>query len=478
VAILTGTFDITQALATLYAQNGITFEPDGTAHVSTDQGASTIDVLLATPFTENNTEKYVLLTDFSQYYGDCYVCGVPIQATIFAKQGNTWRAELRDEGGELLGIHGHAPPGKLVKIGPDHYGFLFFDTFSGQGYSWSALVLYAEVNGFLSQIGSIPKFSQNMNGLVQSGEKWGYESAYHFAPGNGGEYYDLEVTTSGTKVIDGELVPVDEKDIYSFKNQDYFTGYVRQSTSAPTPSPTQYSDGSFTIKKALQMLYATYPGATVTDQNVVYIPTDISGTSGTGVFTSTINVILAAPYTEANLHKFVVLTEWSQFERDDWAGCHGCGAGIGGGVFAQVNGNWMIESKNISNTLDDIGGWGHAPDGKLVQISPNKHGFLFFNSFGGQGYSATSLNMYAEVNGDLKPIISIPNFYEVIPDLGRSWLETGRESAYRFVPGNDATYYDLQVNTVGVGIDDKTREMVPISLHNEYKFNGSEYVLP
>ncbi len=478
VAVLTGTFEITRALSLLYAQNEIAFNPDGTAQVSTDQGVSTIDVLLAAPFTENHTEKYVLLTDISHYYGDCYSCGVPIQAAIFAKQGNIWHVELQGEGGELIGTRGHASPGKLVKIGPDHYGFLFFDTFSGEGYSWSTLVLYAEVKGFFGLIGSIPKFSENMDGLVHSGQEWSYESIYQFVPGNNAEYYDLHVNTTGTKVIDGELAPVDEKAIYRFNAQDYFLSYTRQYTSTPTPWPEPVSDGSFTIKEALQMLYKSYAGATVTDQHAVYIPEVYSDTSGTGVLTWTVNVILAAPFTEANIHKYVVLTEWSGFERDDLGGCHSCGVGIGGGVFAQANGKWIIESQNISNTLDVIGTWGHAPDGKLVQIGPHKHGFLFFDTFGGQGYFETWLKIYAEVNGVLKQVVSIPKFYEVIPDLGRSWLETGQESVYQFVPGSNAEYYDLRVNTVGVGIDEKDREMIPISLQNEYMFNGSEYVPP
>jgi hypothetical protein len=180
---------------------------------------------------------------------------------------------------------------------------------------------------------------------------------------------------------------------------------------------------------------------------------------------------------EANVHKVIVLTEWAGFERGGFDGCHGCGAGIGGGIFANVGGSWVVETKNISNTVDTIGSWGHAPDGQLIRIGPNKYGFLFFDYFGGQGYSASMMHVYANIAGELKPIITIPEFDEVMPYIIDDWLTLGHQSIYRFVPGNNPTYYDLQVSLAGLQPDELYENLIPRDEKKRYTFNGSNYIL-
>jgi hypothetical protein len=483
IAIVTGTFDIKQALSALYAQEGINFTSAGVAQLPAvaDRPTVTLKVLLAAPYVENQTEKYVLITGLTNYWGDCSSCPISFRTAIFIKHDNRWEAEFREDDDYPLGFNGQAPLGQLVKIGPDRYSFLFLDTFSGQNYSQSALVLYVPTLEFLKQMALIPYFSEHVQGLNQSKLVWGYESVYQFIPGADPEYYDLQVTTTGSKVVEGKLVSANKKQVYPYdpKEQKYPEWYLYR--DPPTPSPTPFAEGSFTLRKALETLYLSYPGAEITDQNVVHVPevytyTGCNSCSGCGAnacatptecnscsgcktavcegcetcartitTTWSINPILVAPFVEANVQKWVVLTEWAGFERGGFDGCHLCGAGIGGGIFAKVGNNWMVETKNISNTVDTIGSWGHAPDGQLIQIGPNKYGFLFFEYYGGQGYSANRMHVYTNIAGELKQVIAISEFDEVMPYSWADWLTLGHQSIYRFVPGSNPAYYDLQV---------------------------------
>jgi hypothetical protein len=505
---VTGTFEIKRALSVLYAQEGITFSPEGIAQLPATQErpAITLEVLLAAPYIENQTEKYVLLT--GMHY--CSSCSVPIRVAIFLKHGNFWQAEFREDESYL--ISGQATLGQLVKVGPDRYGFLFLDTFSSQNYSKSALVVYVPTPEYLKRIALIPQFSEHVQGLNHSQLVWGYESVYQFIPDTGAEYYDLQVTTTGSKAVEGQLVSVNKTQVYHYNPEDEEYPYWYYPT--PTPSPTPFSEGSFTLRQALETLYLSYPGAEITDQNIVHVPevytyTGCNSCSGCGTnacatptecnscsgcetaaceecetcartITTTwrINPILVAPFVEANVHKVVVLTEWAAFERGGFDGCHGCGAGIGGGIFANVGDTWMVETKNISNTVDTIGAWGHAPDGQLIRIGPNKYGFLFFDYFGGQGYSASMMHVYANIEGELKKIIAIPEFDEVMPYTIDEWLTLGHQSIYRFVPGSNPSYYDLQISTAGLEPDELFyQNLITIDEKKRYAFDGSTYIL-
>jgi hypothetical protein len=493
--VLTGTLDITRALSALYGPEGLTFTAAGLTQFPANQTflTSTVKVLIAAPFTENNVEKYALVIGQEGAWGDCDACSVPIRAAIFAKQDDTWHAEWRDAtDGFGFGITTQTPAGQLVQIGPNRYGFLFRDPLTGQGYSASALTLCANVHGRFIQILSLPFYSESLANPGAAWANWKYDSTYQFVAGENADYYDLRIATTGTKVVNGQLTPVQTAVVYTYQPGDEYSwaGY-RGSLNATPPTPTLAatapSDDGFTVTQGLADLYQSYPGAVVSD-DMVTIPQVITDTcqpdcctkceTPTTTFTMTwyINVVLAAPYDEAGRHKLAVLTEWTKGPRDGGDdSCHLCGADLGGGIFVKTGSTWVTETEDISNTVDTIGSWGHTPDGQLVQIGPNQHGFLFFPGTGGQGYSDEMLNLYGEVNGRLKRILFFDGFNESYPDFpGDDWPILGHTSLYRFKPGQNPSYYDLYIDTTG-HCDGQEWLRATCGLR-VYTFNGSEYV--
>jgi hypothetical protein len=472
VAVLTGTFEITPALSTLYGAEGLTVDASGLAQfpATQDYALSTVKVLVAAPFTENHVDKYALVISQENAWGDCYSCPLPVRAAIFARQGQTWVAEWR--GDSELGFAGHAPTGQLVQIGPDRYGFAFIDTQTSSGYALRDFELFAVMGGYLADILSVPNYTESMKEPSQPWAGWEYISDYQFVPGENADYYDLRVTTKGSKVDGGQVVPADASVLYTWQKDRGYRGAGYEAPSvAPAPPPAQALPAlnpRFTIQQALQTLYQPYLGAQVSDQGVAYVPTE--GISWT------VNVVLAQPYEESGRHKLAVLTEWTGFERGDYEGCPTCGGGLGGGIFVQSGNTWRVETKNISNTVDYIGSWGHAPDGRLAKIGPDKYGFLFFPANDQQGYFGTSLRLYAERAGQIKLIASFDGFYERYGEFpGQAWPPLGHESVYQFKPGQNTGYYDLYIDTTGACNGDAPFQQATCGFR-VYTFNGSEYV--
>jgi hypothetical protein len=403
-------------------------------------------------------------------WGDCQTCGVPILGATFTRQGNTWVVVWQGEDdGVDLAVTEQTPPGELVKTGPDHHGYLFRHTLTSQGFLASSLALFGEANGVFAQLVSIPFYSESMAKPGAAWANWKYDSTYEFVPGENPDYFDLHVTTGGTAPADGQIVRFSTERVYTYRRQDtiFGGGYEQQDTSTPPPTQTSLPDPSFTLRQALGMLYGQYPGAVVSD-TMVSIPVEHLGWF--------INVVLAAPYDEAGRHKLVVLTEWAKGPRDGGDNaCDSCGADLGGGIFVKSGSTWVAETKDISNTLDNIGTWGHVPDGYLVQIGPNRHGFMFFPYKGGLGSSDQLMYLYAEVAGRLKRIAVFDGFNESYPAYpgDNGWIG-GHRSVYQFRPGQNPGYYDLYVDATG-HCDGQGWPLVTCDLR-VYTFNGSEYV--
>lgn len=491
MAVLRGTFEITSALSALYSSEGLTFTATGLAQFPANESyeTSTVKVLVAAPFTENNIEKYALVISQENAWGDCYSCPVPIRMALFARQGETWVAEWRDE--SELGFAGHAPTGQLVQIGTDRYGFMFIDAETAPGYALHDFELFTVMDGYFRNILSLPYYSESMETAGQPWASWEYAVDYEFVPGKNADYYDLRMTTKGTKTKDGQVVPADASVLYTFQADRSYLGAGYEALSdVPSLSPAQAMatiNPPFTLRQALQTLYQPYPGIQVTDKDVLYVPqvytnpcqpdccSKCDAPYTTDVISWTVNVILAEPYEEVGRHKLAVLTEWTGFERGDYEGCRTCGGGLGGGIFVQSGNTWLVETKSISNTVDYIGSWGHALDGHLVQIGPNKYGFMFFPYTGGQRGTNVDLNLYAEVAGQIKPIAFFNGFlesYSGFPD--QYWPPLGHESVYQFKPGKNPSYYDLYIDTTGA-CNGEAWLQATCGLR-VYTFNGSEYV--
>jgi len=182
-------------------------------------------VILAAPFTENHSQKYAVFTGDMINLSVCHGCFAPISGAIFVKKGNDWSSETRNDYLGEIGEWGIPPQGKLVKIGRDKYGFLFLDTFNQQGASITSLTLFSNVNGKLKRILGIPEIAWKQIDITRDTEKklWDYSSTVKFIPGDNTDYFDLILTTTGTKPGQDitQVETVNEKKTYIFNGSEY-----------------------------------------------------------------------------------------------------------------------------------------------------------------------------------------------------------------------------------------------------------------
>lgn len=191
--------------------------------------------LLAQPYVESGVQKYLLLTQTVPARYDCHACAPMVGGATFSQVGNDWQLDNETRYVALMGSFGNAPAGKLIKIGPEKYGVVFRDAYMAQGTGGESLILIAEVEGTLRELLRLSEFSGDNSGSgcnegsEIAGPCWKYSSKVDFQPGTNPDYFDIKVTTSGTKLNDaGEVREVNAVRRYKFTQGHYvdFTGAV------------------------------------------------------------------------------------------------------------------------------------------------------------------------------------------------------------------------------------------------------------
>ncbi|MBN1874135.1 MAG: hypothetical protein JXA33_07880 [Anaerolineae bacterium] len=202
--VLRGPFDVAQAIPLLYGD--------------TYTLSITINVLLAESFQQAGTEKYLILTEVPG--ADCHACQARIGGAVFSKSGNDWQLDIAQPTLIQLGAFGRAPEPEFVQIGPDVYGALFQQKYASTGGFGSHVVLITEVAGSLKSV----LLAQTAGGRLSDDDtttQWKYESELTFVAGDNPAYYDLVITTRGTRPNAGEIQEFEEVKRYTFTGQEY-----------------------------------------------------------------------------------------------------------------------------------------------------------------------------------------------------------------------------------------------------------------
>jgi hypothetical protein len=183
-----------------------------------------------------------------------------------------------------------------------------------------------------------------------------------------------------------------------------------------------------------------------------------------------VKVIYSAPFSEDRASKYLVIYEIA-ISYDE---CQFCMVHIGGSVLSHANGNWQVIAHRDSITV--AGGWRYGYGvGELVQIGPDKYGYIFERYCIGTGFSEDEVALITDVDGRLQLV------FDNIGIAGRNHPcgEDGGmpcwtyDSDLQFVPGNNPDYFDLHLSTSGtVGA-----AMEEIDSTRTYTFSVQEYVL-
>ncbi len=234
-------------------------------------------------------------------------------------------------------------------------------------------------------------------------------------------------------------------------------------TPTLTATPMPGTSGEFNLGKALELLCGEEGKLETDSQGGPVIR--VAGEPGGGeARDEIIRPLLAVPFNEENEEKYILLTETGP----DGMGAHAEYALIGGALFHKILGAWEIEIQQ--RVITWMGSFGHAPDGELQAIGPDKHGFLFKPEWSGQGSSSQNAVLIGIVGLEFKVIFL--HEIRVHGEAGDAVWDYSSEM--EFLPGSNSEYFTIQVTTKG------TRPEVDIVAPFEevevFEFDGQEYV--
>jgi len=143
---------------------------------------------------------------------------------IIAREEGTWQVVLHQKLIVPLHTFDFIPEGEFVEIGHQKPGFRLQDrvTINGRTQTWDLII--AEIDGHLKPVAKIETLANNQAQCPPIGKEescWESTSKYNFVASSQSDYYDILVTTSGTRLVNETPVPFTEITKYIFENSVY-----------------------------------------------------------------------------------------------------------------------------------------------------------------------------------------------------------------------------------------------------------------
>jgi hypothetical protein len=164
----------------------------------------------------------------------------------------------------------------------------------------------------------------------------------------------------------------------------------------------------------------------------------------------------------------------SNGEGDD---SHGQAPAIGGALFEKVPGGWKAALR--TEEIAKLGSYGKPPDGRLVQLGPERWGVEYTPTFAAMGVTEGGLAVIAETGGALKLVLSQTG---ISAENGGECDEAADtcyafDSEIRYVPGAGTDWFDVEVVTSGSrrGEGGKAEEFTET---RRFVFDGTQYRIP
>ncbi len=207
-----GEFDVKRALEIMYKGWTITTTDTGKIYAQQggmDKGNIPITmpeyVTLVAPFRQQQKDRYLVVTRYSDSQEIRALHS--IDGTVFVQQNGKW---ILEHTGMLASYSGSATS-ELVQMGMEHYGVLVHTQYAGtgRGVEWAVLNAYTS-DGW-------QKVWEAQIGEAEF-EKWDYSSDLVFLADEKGQYYNMQVTTTGT---DSSLKQFEETKLFSYDEGVY-----------------------------------------------------------------------------------------------------------------------------------------------------------------------------------------------------------------------------------------------------------------
>jgi hypothetical protein len=175
---------------------------------------------------------------------------------------------------------------------------------------------------------------------------------------------------------------------------------------------------------------------------------DPDSCSFVGDASSEIDVLRSALIEEDGISRLYIMTSASGHQ-----GCHACAPLMGFGIFRFQNGQWQLESKNVTVRF---GRWGEPGDVELVCVGTRLYGFMLTSSDGNGGYLSTEALLLVPDGSNIQEAWS----GMLDEDNAGAYDPSGKDgpaqrahvdAAYRFRDDGDDDHYGFQVISHGFG---------------------------
>lgn len=186
-------------------------------------------------FNRGGTLKTILLTGTKPYdspgksYDDqmysCSACAPLLGAQLWSHQGTEWCLEAEDRAITRMGGAGWLAYERVqvVRVGPEKWGVLFEDDMGKGGYApIRTTIIIPYSNGFSVAFDDITAEDNLGSGCEPNKNCYKYTGRIDFVPGTNPKYYDLRITTSGTKLDNKDRkISWNRKFTYGFSDGKY-----------------------------------------------------------------------------------------------------------------------------------------------------------------------------------------------------------------------------------------------------------------
>lgn len=180
------------------------------------------------PFQQNGAERYFVITRTAPSKADCEDCVPVLGGAVFTKTGEEWELNAQSKLITRTGLHGVLSAGRMVKLGAEKYGVLFHWKSTNEGIAEEGDLLIAETKGGLKEVfsmitgGDNKKHCEEVGAYADDPTCWSYRSKLEFVANANSSFYDLRVTSEGTKQIEeNEIMPVRETKRFVYAETGY-----------------------------------------------------------------------------------------------------------------------------------------------------------------------------------------------------------------------------------------------------------------
>lgn len=180
------------------------------------------------PFQQNGVERYFVITRTAPAKADCEDCVPVLGGAVFTKNGEEWALDAQSKMITRTGSHGELSAGRLVKLGANKYGVLFHWKAISEGVAEEGDMLITETKSGLKEVfsmitgGDNKKHCDEIGAYADEGACWAYRSKLEFVPNASSSFYDLRISSEGTKQVeDNDIIPVRETKRFVYSETGY-----------------------------------------------------------------------------------------------------------------------------------------------------------------------------------------------------------------------------------------------------------------